>query len=1648
MPTTSTSQLITGRVIKTKNSHSVNTSSQAALESNIGKSLLSESSIADGAAEFDGLAGTSTNIGSHHRAEDFANDHIHVITSDDLTNRNYVVVANYVSNEDTTPAGEVTNPVRINATTSTTVTSKVLDDSSAYKNTSIKVTLTDPYFTDPEFSDSNNNYSCTFDTTNASNLIYTRNVNTNSAHNDYSSTITASEYTAWNTQDGYGSYFINGVVSIDSTTGEPSASLYAEDASLNFLSKNFTVDLYESNPNIVPIFGRYQVVFSQSGENTVTVTPFGSSSLVLTTDLTSWDSFVNSTYLDTNVPLTNLPISINSTELEKWVLNNQFVSTGFTLQISSTEFTSVATFNNSSYSAPVNIDLANMNFNTKNFYILEKSMETNAAAGSSTLAIEKAINDTTYQNKLTVTNGSLSLVTNFDVDSGYYTLLDGYEALESDDLIGGQNGIIQSYNSARVANASDSETVFPRASRSAVSSSYGILENFAVQYNSDESGYVEDVEALTGDNLTHAVTYAITTLAGQTTTEEGSSNWSDVIGVNNEALAIVKDSNTSISSSDITFFSNSNTYSNNNDNKLSVIDIVCNKVWSESKVYATDETVISGLTADIKSFNMESVPLNLKDIRFILTAKSLINLSLEPSGNWVLSCPDSVLTTSSEKLGVMDDSTITEKLLTEEDNILGSLFVTIYPRIESMLASKFTKFHYNLETSYQDIPQITYDDEFTILNYSKSSVTTSPEITNFLNVPANTKLYKRSYTESFNVKVPFRYGYYNNLFLTSDTLSYDIEYYVLTDNNNINADLPRYYLNGVKDNNDDDIYATVTPTTSTVSTSSTNIGFTNKDFKPYNISLQKKTGTDWVDVTPDAPAYADLWYNTRSTISSPIGSFYLSLTLPPNVNSLSNPTFYIDLELDKGTSSFTISGKQFTATDLDSMSSTNLNTFDLAGTSYGTAITGLGNVTYARDSDVAPNTQASTTLTAGGYVFKLLAEMYLSIRIFVCPNGIFKRDKTSDGTSSTTYHNIVTIAGTDSLNLDTGVYGYGDLREAIRGTSSATWSLNNDAIQATYYGTTGFSYQRITSLNQEFRPVDNARGFETTIVRGFTPNLSTTITRTLSEVQLDLAGYTFDTDLLNNINDELTFGGITMSSNSATYSMYPANFGTQTWTINLSYGSYTLSDKVDTDSNPVESIVYAYKSIISDRRGLKILSTSLNTNNFSYIVQYTSQNALTIRRNPDINAPDYSVNSTGYSVVNTFTPEQLRDASLNNLVGNILDIHYIAAGTIPDMNCQFSITPPYLKFTAIDPSNVSTIPFDSSLQTPVTRYMRVNNVNTTTPGTYNPFSSHSSINNITFAQQNVKQYLAYFIDSDSQIDYMNVDNYNIEVELGSGLDSSTAVTDWTTVYGPTPILNSDFSNNNIDITAPDSSRKFQIFIDQQNHPSFSNFFVYDASFAEYNLQLEIGSSFISGPSNGENSIILEFVAGDSTSLDLYAVEKFEKVSDNLEVTFAKYTSGAGISNQFLQTTVANGLNLPYTSKYTKTVSTPLNSTASLTSTITTLSDHLTSLKTSISASTFSAWTSASVGSGSPKLTFAPATTTGRAQLVRFLTHGPIVTRSILSLVLEDHTRIEDIYGVPNYRVTYNGSTHSSSLNLKQSFSQSNLNSALPTATNL
>jgi hypothetical protein len=1562
----------------------------------------------------------------------FDKTNIQPILNNDLRYRNIAVVANYVSNEDTNDYASSQQYIRVNSTTNQSINNYVLDDSSAYANTTARINYTDPYWTSPTFGDSSENYTCTFDTTNATKFVSTRNVNTNSAHSNGLPSITAQEHVDWNTQGELGSFFVNGSVSIDSTTGEPTATYYAGNDPLNLIANDFSVELVTDNANVVPVFGRYYITFSTSSGSSVTVTPSGNNELVVTTDLTSWADFLNN--LDTSVSLESLPNSIATGDLENWVLPEEVVASGFTLSLSADDFTSTLTLNgNNTYSGPFDFNLENMDFTTKSSYLLEKSMEDSAGDGSATLDSSITINGDTYSNLLTITNGSLSLEATSDVNSGYLVLVDGVESLDVNNY--NTNGSISVYDSTINSNYNDNESSFPRASRPDVSLTNEILDALSVQYNINEPNYQSNVGVLTGTNLTAtSVTFAVTTMVGQTTTLAGADNWTNIIDVNNNAIAIVRDTNSSIANNEITFFSNSNTYANNNDDNLSVIDIVCNKAWSESKVYDTADTQIEGIAVDVKSTNMSSVNFDLRDIRLVLSAKTLSDLTLSSSdSDWSVSCPDSFLTTSVAKMGVIDDSSIVELLLNGSDNDTDTIDIVLKPHFSSVLANKFTKFHNQIEITYDTVKQITYNDEFTVLNYSKSSITTSPEITDHLNVPANTKLYKRSYEETFNIKIPFRFGNYDNLFLTSPSITQTVEYYVLTDNNNNNADLPRYFLNGVKNASNADIYATITSTNF-----STTITFKNKDLKTHHIGLEKITNDSWSSVSPSSPVQSDLWYNSISTIASTIGTFNVSFTLSPDLITMNRETFYVDLELDKGTSSFTISGKKFTAAEIDAMSGVDLNTFSLSSVTSGTSITGLGNVTYVTDAPVPPNTQASTTLSAAGYVFKIDAELYLSIRIFVCPNGMFKSVKTSDGTVTTTYPNIQYIDAEPSLILDTGVNGYVGLLSAIRNVSSATWSLKNDAISATYYGETGFSYQRISNLNQEFTPISGARGFKTTVLRGLTADTTTAIYRTPSTYVLNMTDYEASGNLYSGINDLSIFGGITMSTNSDVRSMYPTSFGTQTWTLNATYGYYTLSDTVDSVSDPIEVLVETYKSVISDRRGLKILSNSLNTYEFTYVIQFSTSNTLSVRRNSDIDAPDYSVSTSGYSFVGEFSPEDLRNLSVENKIGNILNIHYTSAGVIQSLTCQFSICPPYLVFNTINPNDVSSLPFDTTLVDPVTRYVRVNNINTSTSGDYYPFSSHSAINNIKFVQNNVRQYLDYILSSSSTVSSMDIGNYNIEVKLSPGLYSQETDGNYETFYPSTTITTSPITtvDGKTQITASDGELTFNL--NQQLHTSFSNFFVYDSTFSEYNLQFQLGSTFISDTNSSGVTFYLEFLSGDCTRLDTYTIETIETTttntdSDEILVTFAKYSHEAGIDNTFLHRNAANGFSIPWTDKYTVTISIPLNSDYDLTETTTTFHNYLDSLKLASSSSQFEDWTYVSSPSSTlPKMALVPCNSIGADKLKNFLILTPQIPRSLLVLQMEDQQRMEDNYKIPNYRVNYSGNVFTSCLNISPS----------------
>lgn len=1642
MPFTSQTDLVSGHQVKFGTAHGSLDASYSVLEANIAKALLSDGAGATTAvADFRTLTSTETGNNpnsTHYLSSAFDKDNIQIELNTDVSYRNMAIVANYESNEDITEFGETTNSVVIDSDTTINVTSKVLDDSSAYSNATARFTITDPYFTDPSFG--NGNYECAFDTSDISKYVATRNVNTNDAHNNKLASITVGDYVSWNTDGSCGSYFVNGVVSFDGTTGEPIASLYADDASLNLLNKNFAFSCREDQANAIPDFGRYYVTYSTGGSNQsrIAVDICGNSSLVVTSDLAQWTAFMSN--IDASLNTQVLPTSLTTNEIGSFVGVGKSALDGFLFRIESNVRTSELSLVNNQTSSGLTFDLSDFVLPPKEMYILEQSIQDGSmsitdaslsAVGNSTLS-SPTISGETYNNRLRIINGGLSLAETDDVISNYIQLLDGNESLDINNY--DTNGLITVYTSARVSSSTDTEDVFPRASRTSVSETYPILNNLAVQYTSSDLSYVEIIGTITGADLTDAsVNYAVSTLVGQTYSLDfgGSDNWTNIIDDNNGAIAIVKDSNSTINASDINFYSNTNTYT---DGSLSIVDLTCNKVWSESKVYDNTDTQIAGVTADIKSTNMPS-DFTLKDIRLALEARPLSDLSLSSvDASWSITTPDVFLKSSAGKLGVIDDSDIVDLLLGGDESTIRALSIDLKPNVTSVEAHKFTKFHNQIEITYGSAKQITYDDEFQIVGTAvegtpDKTLHSDVEITTYTHLPANTKLYKRSYTESFKVKIPFRFGNYTNLFLTTPTISQKVEYYVLTDNSNNNADLPRYFLRDVRDGSNNAINATISGVTGHPSTTwSTTINFKNNDFRTHHIVVQKLTGGNWVDQALAGGAHvdSDLWYNTRSTLPTDgIGTFNVALTLSPDLIIMDRQYLYVDMELEKGITSFTLSGKRFTSAQVDALGNVNLNTFNF-NSSTGETIEGT--LTYVNDNNASPNTQAYTTLSGAGYTFKIQGNLYLSIRVIACPNGIFKCIKTGGDSAGTTYHYIETIDEEISLDLTgTGVYGYGDLRSAIRGTSTATWSLNNSAISAIYYGETGFNTQRITSLNQEFRPDDDRRGFKTTVLRGLKPD-EITIYRTPSQVNLELAGVSSgNLDLYTGMDLTNIFDiGITSGNDIVTMYSSTATEEDLTWSINLTYGYYKITERETTDASLSVIYVASYFTKLSDRYSLKIVNTTVNTNLFSYQIQFFTSTSLEFYRNPDILAPNYSDNSGGYVIVNSYTVAQLTDPSYNKFIGNILNLSY-GSNTISNLTGQFCIVQPYLKFTAIDPSGIISLPFDSEIPS-VMRYLSVDNSN----NTYNPFSSHPRINNISFSQAETRNYLDYVNEPEEPIG-MDVHNNKISVSLATGLYSEETDTGYTSFYPSTTIsTTNNVANEYLTINFLND----KLYINMNQHKKLDSFFTFDESFNEYNLQTEIGSIFISDPNDGNYDgsvdINLEFKSGDCTKLDLYSIETIRSgPDDTIEAVFEKYSTDAGIDNQFLNKVTPYGLAIPWNTRYTNTVSVAKSSGVDLTSTRLTLDTLLSQLRTASTSSVFETeWVEEVPDNYIPRLALIPNNLAGSNSLKRFFTLSPQIPRALIMLQLEDHQRLTDTFGFPKYRVTFSGAVQSQASNLE------------------
>lgn len=256
-------------------------------------------------------------------------------------------------------------------------------------------------------------------------------------------------------------------------------------------------------------------------------------------------------------------------------------------------------------------------------------------------------------NSLTITNGSLALSGD---DATLFELLDGTESLNVAQHV--TNGAINIYNSVPLSAYNTLESAKPRAT----GGNQYMADTCVVNYSDGEAGYIAGVGVLAGaDKTVVDLSYDITALVSQTS--ETGPTVNNKIGYLNGAVALVSQTNASITPSAITFSANTSEYDND---EVQVIDLVCQRKWQEGTAYKSDNTEIAGVAVNIVGSNVTDAA-GLKDLRVKLDAKVLADLSFKSnveSEGWAIAVNDSsaFLKTSLLKQGVLDDSAIIDIL--------------------------------------------------------------------------------------------------------------------------------------------------------------------------------------------------------------------------------------------------------------------------------------------------------------------------------------------------------------------------------------------------------------------------------------------------------------------------------------------------------------------------------------------------------------------------------------------------------------------------------------------------------------------------------------------------------------------------------------------------------------------------------------------------------------------------------------------------------------------------------------------------------------------------------------------------------------------------------------------------------------------------
>jgi len=1563
------------------------------IETIVGKSLFGNGQLSNAVSENGNFAiGYQGGAGrySFNSVTNTTGIHIKIYDDNRIDYNSIATIAEFVpSSLDASYTDTYVNSVVVRSDLSVDKTSYIDASLSAtYMDSTARITFVDQYLSNNSFTDSSSNFTCSFDLSNST-YVPTRNVNSQAAHIDASGNhtnlpgVSATEYTNnWNTNGNFGPFYLAGDVSLNSF-GKPILDPFPFDSSKNLLNNNYSIDLITSPLDIDPSFGRYAA--DVSSENNYLVIIDGSNidiSYTIVTNLRICDTDVLNDLYDlslNDLSLNILPNVVGDANSSNPILDyvvdaSNTLQVGFTLSITSDNVDSSMSLYNNANTAPISIDTSNMSFATQNMYNLQESVN-----GDYTL------NNDSSNNYVSITNGSTDLSGN-NASNGSITLGTTAEYLTIDQS---GNGYV-TFPSVDPLTGSSGELVHPRATDISNNSSY--FNEFIVRYETTDSRIVTDASDILQVELKTAetVTYKIEKLITETTPDI-SANYDDYIGYSNGAISFLYDNNnTVITSSDISF-TNDNSL-NSYTEPIYVIDFLATINMEEINLYYVDGS--SNISLDEIAFsgtatNLDLSNVSIADIQVMLTQKVLPNLTTDVSGvdfslNYI---SGSALVSSNEYESFLEMSDIMGTL---DGSITGPLEIKFGPAEDlSSLASKYSKFYDKLDFIYNGNTSTTYDDELVYNTIDSSNV----ELTldgSYANIPSGCTLHKLRQTDIFTVTTPFRFGNYSNISITTSEITKVVTYYSLTLDSN-GRELPRRNLAPITLNE--------YPITADVIdyTAISYWNFTQADLKPYFINVQTEPSNNNIGTSS-----VDMWYNTTTAVSSPIGTFYFAYSLPLSIYTLDIPVIYGDLQLVEGTQTFSINGKSFSQDDIlnNNMQTINWNTYQIP--SYGTDLS-FGTVTYDV-SGSGLNIPGITTLSSSGYSFVYNNNLLLNIRILVITQNIFIVTESIDSSSNT----VIAYPNNYYIKCANGIYVGGDLNSTFTG-DFAIWQLNNDwATVSLYNGDLSANYH-ITMVPETFDASgDIARNVTLNWFRGY--NVGTTnIIRTETSVTFNMSGYSETHSMYyNNIITNI-FGGLNTTDN---LSMYASSVtSTQIWLLQLdSYGTYTVSYQNSYDVSANITYVPAYNLIIYEGANKTILNDSLNTSGFNYELNYIGGSLFIYY------ISDYTNTSTDlndYEFIYYFTEIDLSNPIVINSIGNILDIHLIFGYTMPDITTFFSICPPFMQFSAIDSSGVDDIPFTPDY-TDVNQYkifyQAVNDIQT-----YNPFSG-SNINDITFVDERARTYLDYYLNFDSSSNDMIIEPYNFIVDLKPGLlDASGS---YTTYYDG---LITESSSSSYYIGPLDASGEFRLNLNQIDIiPELSSMF--DTSnniFNIHNLRMTIGSAFISDSS----MVYLEFVAGDSVTYTTYFVESIDISDGTMDVTIGKYYTNTSITLAHLNATTYHSMVLFGTYKQTKTYSLLIPTALPPTSPLD-VRDFINNIAEYIDTNSAITWSDEELvdpsGVAIELYRVTPISQAGLITVVAMYAVNSNITRSIALIDLQDRIISRDKSGNTIFRLKYSG----------------------------